>query len=410
MADSLSVSPDVQAFYCYSIVLFAGLIVAYVKLRRFFEGKPGAWGIVSTWGLFAAYSFIPVALFWFLDRTGSIHDTSLFAAILIGFGYQQVLTGSSSAARVPADLSKWWQPFQTWANWTSNRILDRVKLRNDRFAENVIRQIKNPPQSRLDRLKQLAYTNAADPDALQRQYNAYDTPQNQTLFGADGVREKQVRLLYRTIRSAPDPDYLLYRGGAISWPQYFWYAKEGRSILRAAFAGILVLAGLIWIALSFQESLNISRYYLWRLAKTNSTETDQIRAKARLIDRVTQMPGPNLLLLTAALQHDDLRVDTVDRLLAVIVETRSKLPPSDLRTRLTECLRTEDPDVRARVHSTLIYLARDAGLCLESATLKDWKPSKSDSSVYIDEQIRNWTSAWNSPPSQKECAPVSSRP
>jgi hypothetical protein len=403
MADSLSVSPDIQAWYCYAVAFLAGFIVAYVKLRRFFEGKPGAWGVVSTWGLFAAYALIPVALFWFLDRTGSIHDTSLFAALLVGFGYQQVLTGSSSAARVPADMGKWWQPFQDWANWTAGRVLDRIILRRDRFAEWVIPRIRNDPQSRLPKLKKLAYTHVADAAALQTEYDAIDTAQNQTLLGADGVLEKQVTLLYRTIRDVRDGYYLLCSSGVISRREYFWYARGGGSILRMAAAGVLVLAGLIGLIGTTLRPQEVSRYYLWRLAKTNTTEKDQNRAKAGLLESVYEMPAPNLLLITAALQHDNLRADTVDRLLAVIVETRSRLPQADLRTRLTESLRTEDPDVRARVHSSLIYLDREAGLCLQSAALKDWKPSKSDSSVYIDEQIGNWTREWNSPPSQKPC-------
>jgi hypothetical protein len=410
MTDSLSVSPDIQAFYCYAVVFFAGLIVAWVRLRRFFEGKPGAWGIVSSWGLFASYSLIPVALFWFLDRTGSIHDTSLFAAILIGFGYQQVLTGTAAAARIPGDLGKWWQPFQSWANWTSNRILDRIKLRSDRFNALVIREIRNDSQSQLPKLKLLAYNNVADPAALQTQVDALDTPQNQALLGAAGVLEKQVTLLYRAIRDVRDGDYLLFRGGVISRLQYFWYVREGRSVLRAVFAGVLVLVGLTWIALNLQNSLATSRYYLWRLTKTNSTETDQIRAKAHLIDHICELPAANLRLLTEALQHDNLRVETADRLLAIIVETRSKLPPSALLSQLTASLRSEDPDVRARVQSTLLYLARDGGFCAPSAALKEWKPSKSDSSVYIDEQIENWTREWKSPPGQKACDSAASHP
>jgi len=52
-----------------------------------------------------AYTLIPLALFWLLDRTNAIHDTSLFAAILIGVGYQQILSGSFATLKAPGDVS-----------------------------------------------------------------------------------------------------------------------------------------------------------------------------------------------------------------------------------------------------------------------------------------------------------------
>lgn len=72
--------------------------------------------VVNTWLLFFAYTFLPVALFWFLDRSNAIHDTSLFAAVLIGFGYRQILSGELTSIRPAGDISKFWQPFAAWAD------------------------------------------------------------------------------------------------------------------------------------------------------------------------------------------------------------------------------------------------------------------------------------------------------
>lgn len=404
MTDSLAVSPDIEAFDCYAVVFLAGLIVAYVKLRKFFAGKPGAWEVPSSWGLFFAYALVPVALFWFLDRAGAIHDSSLFAAILVGFGYQQVLTGGSSPVRGPADIGKWWQPFEKWANWTSDRVLDRVKVRSDRFAAAVIRQMSDDAHAdKLDVLKRLAYNQVVEPEKLKAACDAIDTPENRALLGLHGVRERQVRLLYRTIRDVSDGDYLLYKEGLISRFQYFWYSRHGAGVAAAAMLGLLVLTPLLSLAPKLFDSSHVSHYYLWRISKSNSTESDRNRAKAHLIACLLDSPAPGLNQLTSALQNSALPVDTADRLLAVIIQGRSALNPESLRRQLGASLRTEDPDVRARVHDALLYLAREARLCAPLPVLAQWKPSKSDSNTLIEERVNDWNRQWAVAPSGTPC-------
>ena len=82
----LSVSPDLDARWCYLIVLLCGLISARSQLyKRFVDFKvSGAWLVPSTWLVFAIYLAIPIALFWLMDRMNALNDTSLFAALLVG--------------------------------------------------------------------------------------------------------------------------------------------------------------------------------------------------------------------------------------------------------------------------------------------------------------------------------------
>src|SRR5713226_3872670 len=122
----MNVSPDLEAFCCYGLVLLLGLAVAWSQVSRRLGKLPGQWIMVNTWLLFFAYTFVPVLLFWFLDRTNAVHDTSLFAAVLVGFGYQQILTGSLGSIRAPGDVSKFWQPFGIWADSISDRIRERI--------------------------------------------------------------------------------------------------------------------------------------------------------------------------------------------------------------------------------------------------------------------------------------------
>src|SRR5689334_9182776 len=147
----LTVSSDLDAYYCYGIVLLLGLIAAFGQISKRLEKLPSKWIMVNTWLLFFAYTFLPVALFWFLDRSNAIHDTSLFAAILIGFGYRQILAGELSSIRPAADLSRIWQPFAAWADHVGDRIRNRVVRNESLFDQRLLNVVRNDN----DKLKNL---------------------------------------------------------------------------------------------------------------------------------------------------------------------------------------------------------------------------------------------------------------
>ena len=97
----LSVSPDWDTRLCYLVVLLCGLVSARIQLyKRFVEAKiSGAWLVPNTWLVFGIYVFIPIALFWLMDRTSALTDTSLFAALLIGLAYPAILAGGFGGMR-----------------------------------------------------------------------------------------------------------------------------------------------------------------------------------------------------------------------------------------------------------------------------------------------------------------------
>src|SRR5216684_8148471 len=141
----MNVSPDLEAFCCYGLVLLLGLAVAWSQVSRRLGKLPGQWIMVNTWLLFFAYTFVPVLLFWALDRTNAVHDTSLFAAILVGFGYQQILSGSIASIQPAGDISKIWQPFAVWADSIANRIGNRIIVNDTRFDEKLLQTVRQDP-------------------------------------------------------------------------------------------------------------------------------------------------------------------------------------------------------------------------------------------------------------------------
>jgi hypothetical protein len=392
MSESLAISPDVSAYYCYLVVLIFGLIAAYARVSRLFENYPGALGTLNFWLLLLAYAFIPVLLFWFLDRTNAIHDTSIFAAILIALGYRQVLGGNVAGIRLPGEIGKAWQPFEAWANWVSDRIRARVQLNTERFTDEVIKWVGQDSQ-KLESLKRLALLRSSNPQKVQADFDALNTADTLVLWGADGVAEKQIRYLYQTLRSIPDGVRLMQKADIITWAQYHWYEQEWRSKSRAVLIGLIFVALMAFFASQLFTSANWARYYLWRLGKANTSAADQFRSKEEYAKLLKSAPDSEFARIEHLLRYQALSLETADRLLAIAVENRSAAK-AGIQNWLTTALRAENPDVRARVQTALLYLADDKNFCV-GESLRNWKPSKNDSSTQIDQHIKDWQTSWS---------------
>jgi hypothetical protein len=130
-------SPDRPAYVCYAIVILVGLWVAHAKVSKLMESSKGRWVFFETWLVFAAYAIVPVLLFWLLDFTNALHDTSLFAALLVALGYRQILAGETKGVALPGQFSALWSPFETWANEVRDRIGTKSKIRSDRVYDTL---------------------------------------------------------------------------------------------------------------------------------------------------------------------------------------------------------------------------------------------------------------------------------
>jgi hypothetical protein len=384
----LSVSPDLDAYFCYVLVLALGLVTAYGQISRRLTNLPSKWIMVNTWLLFFSYTLLPVALFWFLDRTGAIHDTSLFAAILVGAGYQRILSGELASIRPAGDIAKFWQPFVAWSDHVADRIRNRI-LRNDALFDERLFSDVRADKAKQESLQDLAFTHTKDLPKLKAALKQVDD--DKASLGDAGVLTKTVRLLYDDLKdSAPETwQYLLHKNGIISKGSYEWYGKEWRSKTTAALiASILLIAAGVAVIKSWTPD-NRGRYYIWRIAKTNNTDADRFRSARHLMDclQETKSPYPDLAEL---LRTQGLSVRTAETVLSLLVESRnisSNLQPS-VPELLADSLRTDNPDIRARINDVLLYLAGERNI--DVGNLKDWKPSAKDSVNEIDAKINLW--------------------
>src|SRR3970040_2391678 len=123
----LSVSPDIEAFWSYLIVLVLGVFVANRQVATRLEGFKDVWLVGDTWILFFAYLAVPLGLFWLLDRTDAVKDSSLFAALLVGIGYERILAGGDGALAAPQGVAGYWGPFVAYANRVAEKIRNAAR-------------------------------------------------------------------------------------------------------------------------------------------------------------------------------------------------------------------------------------------------------------------------------------------
>jgi hypothetical protein len=180
-------------------------------------------------------------LFWFLDRSNAIHDTSLFAAILIGIGYQQILSGELASIRPAGDISKVWQPFTAWADHVADRIRNRI-LRNEAlFDERLLDVVRSDP-AKLDSLRELAFTHTKNLPNLKT--NLEEIEKQTEILGETGALMKRAETLYDDLKLSQTETwpFLLNQRKITSRANYYWYGREWRSKTAA----IVVAAVLIW--------------------------------------------------------------------------------------------------------------------------------------------------------------------
>jgi hypothetical protein len=241
-------------------------------------GIKDIWFQPRTWILFIAYLAVPVALFWLLDRTGAITDTSLFAAVLVGVGYERIITGQSGTLRALGDISRLWTPFLAYADSVERRVREIIARNQSRVDERVIGEIAASDQS-YGQFLEFVRSRVADVAALQAQLDAID--QNAAGQGPGYVRERKTRLMYATMIALPDAYHLMYNRKIVKFWLYYWHVRGvGPRIRSGAFAFLLLalLVGAVVYMYPGREAV-AETYHLWRFGEINSTRADQYRTR-----------------------------------------------------------------------------------------------------------------------------------
>jgi hypothetical protein len=391
----LHISPDFDARWCYAVAIVAGVATAIIQVRGMLPKAPVAWLVPGAWVLLGAYTAIPPALFWILDRSGAVNDTSLFAALLVGVAYPQILAGKQEGITTPANVSALWSPFLKWANSIVPRVTEVVQISDRKFRESCVREITSD-QNLMTRWINLSRLLCTDVGIFDGELQAID--QQADVLGADLVRRRKAVLAVDTISHTTRYMEAILHAGLIGAREYYWWNFLGWFGVRtAAILFLSVVALAVGIGEIAAHSSSIT-YHIWRLEKPYSSKMDQFRAREALSAALAdnQTASEALHEIAVRLKRPDLAVDRLEHFLAVLLQHRdSGVISSDLPAILIATLRADSVDCRTRVNSALLLLAREkAGAegLPKDFTLKDWKPTEVDSVEQLEERIGQWCS------------------
>jgi hypothetical protein len=387
----LSLSPDLEAWWCYFILASLSLMVAVVQVRSLLKGYTNVWSTARAWLLLGAYTGVPIALFWFLDRADALHDTSLFAAVLVGVTYRQILSGSGQGVNVPGTLAKAWQPFVTWSDNVAAGIRNRIARNNSRYDAIAIDHLAES-QDVFGEVQNIVLNRASDPASARSMLDSYD--KLKPPLDDSGVLRKKATYLYFALKALPDvdSDRLLMEKSVISRSNYYLYAREWRSSIFVGIFVVMAVAVAVLAATHLPSPENRALYYLWRFEKPNATNVDRFRAaqhlEAGMRSGNTDFAAVVRKELTTKLRYDGLPLDAGERTLQLLLQTAGHPDPPLIRA-LAYSIRTGNPDLRARTEKVLLYLA-DAGALEVPGILQKWTPTKEDSVTCIDAAANMW--------------------
>lgn len=389
----LSLSPDLEAYWCYCILAALALVVAGVQVRGLLKGFTNAWSTARAWLLLGAYTTVPIALFWLLDRADALHDTSLFAAILVAITYRQILSGGTQGVTVPGGFAKAWKPFVAWSDNVAAGIRDRIARNASRYDAKVTDHLATDATV-FEEVRRKVLNHSVNPGQVQSALDEFD--KQKPPLDDTGVLQKKATYLYFALKALPeiDADKLLKDKQVITTSEYYLYAREWRSRIFVGLFAVIVAVLAVIAAAQVRDPKYEARYYLWRFEKPNATNVDRFRA-AQHLERGMRSGHADFVRivrqeLATRLQFDALPLDTADRMLQLLFQKTASAPDASLMEALADSLRTNNPDLRARTQKVLICLGEERHLTIPDV-LRKWKPSKEDAATCVDTAANAWS-------------------
>ena len=359
------------------------------------------------WLLMAILALSPAVLFWLLERAGSVSDTSIVGAAIVGVAYTQILKGNSQY-KAPGATSPFWDFVSWWREQIHRNLQARATTTDFTFdhvaSEEIAKESKYSPAVQLaqklsedpvkfslaletERLRLLSSIPALDPDAL---------------------KFRLAEQVYREIHRDSN------------WRKYVVeYGLIDKKLFREYYGSRWMprLSGLIVVVIVFGFALNfnvpgaaegtgtigerIERTYLInRLTKKTGSAPDLARVTAQLMARLTGVKDSSertfwLEALREPLRDPTLSMPRVDAAIQVLLAARDhdKSKPKAIADGLLYALRNSNVDARRRIQSALVYLS--SGMQPTPAQdLLDWNPTEGDAVPQIEKRIDQWRAAW----------------
>lgn len=406
-----TLSPDVDARFCYLIVMLAGMLTAVREVDSRLAKIPGAWSDIGAHRLFAFFWVTPVLLFFLLDHAGAINDTSPIAAVVVAVTYATILGGASGQQPLlPSQVTGLWSKLLGDVDKIQAAAQSRMQLRVFDYARGAANEISARP-ARYTKLVALAKRLVGDPAALDKSLADIDAQ-----YPADTALAtyKKVEALMRALNSVyvarglnDEVHVLLRKERLIGWRTYSSFPGEQVGGIWRTLSVLLpaaVMASLV--ALSMTDHGNFERsWFEWRLSKANVSLIDLTRTREAMIDRIVRSPEPmaELAAVGRIVREANLPPVRTEAAIGILTDgvrqrrDRDRLMPELIAT-LVVSLRTANLDARNRIHSTLLYLGdsvvkaapdnKDAAQAL--VELAKWKPNDKGSISDLAARIDEW--------------------
>lgn len=406
-----TLSPDVDARFCYLIVMLAGMLTAVREVDSRLAKIPGAWSDIGAHRLFAFFWVTPVVLFFLLDHAGAINDTSPIAAVVVAVTYATILGGASGQQPLlPSQVTGLWSKLLGDVDKIQAAAQSRMQLRVFDYARGAANEISARP-ARYTKLVALAKRLVGDPAALDKSLADIDAqyPGDTAL-----ATYKKVEALMRALNSVyvarglnDEVHVLLRKERLIGWRTYSSFPGEQVGGIWRTLSVLIpaaVMASLV--AVSMTDHGNFERsWFEWRLSKANVSLIDLTRTREAMIDRIVRSPEPlaELAAVGRIVREANLPPVRTEAAIGILTDgvrqrrDRDRLMPELVAT-LVVSLRTANLDARNRIHATLLYLAdavmkggpenKDAAQAL--VELGKWKPNDKESISDLAARIDEW--------------------
>jgi outer membrane protein OmpA-like peptidoglycan-associated protein len=406
----MPVSPDIPAWINYIVVLTSGIVVATTTVNTLLSDVPDRWAFFRTWILTLGHVAIPPLLFWFLDYIDAIHDTSLFVALVVGFGYRHVFSGGVQGITLSGQTPSLWKAFEDWVQRGRSRILAVNRRYRERFDKRTKRRIATAPatvpaagQTAVERLERLAVAHSNDPSLLGERLKET----RHRLAGAAYLDTELTNVLWDDLRESKPQlyPYLAQQEGLVGRWQVWWWFEKGRS--QAVVLGVLI--SLLLVALNFVypfwrdfHAPLFLRYHHWRVLKLHATERDRHRETLQMDAELAEIADPEKKLdpptelsnrlgpLLDELRYRELPEETAERILTIMLRSDAALIDKGTMRRLIAGLWSDNAAVRAHINRVLVEIQKKAYATRPLPDGIDKAPETGEPFEVIDNRVRTW--------------------
>lgn len=385
---------DVSAWICYLIIAVIGAIVSFYHVNSKLYGAKILWLRVELWVVYFLYILFPLTLFWLLDASGEVKDTSLLWAVLIALVYRKILAGESDKIKAPDVLAGYWVSLESLIEKLIENWGDSVHNFNQWQHRAIQRRLSEANHDKLAHL--IAF-------AQRMNIPVSDTMLATIASGGQVDRQEMAALSEQTYMAAMKkyrndiPDIFVEEKVLSMWEVIFHCKFQLRQVITSSLFTVILASSTYFLIQvvrsdSFHPELD---YYVWRLGKSNTSEKD-VHRNCRQIIKL--MKSKDMALhkkqylvnnLLNKLYSVDITAERAQKIAKIFIEMKDYIHNKEqFLVDLAEILRSERIEIRVIVQSNLLFLAQSYDKTIPNSLLnaevsKDLKDDETEQIIAL---------------------------